>query len=518
MSFIGFASYQKLAELAKEPIDLRIQLTSDRLKKYQAEALGFKLLYGCERVSSEVLGQLLALAKESKAIEQMIKMQSGEVVNTIEGFPCENRAALHTAMRDFFDHRMDTPKAKEASQKAFAELEKLKSFLPTVDKFSTIVQVGIGGSDLGPRALYLALEAYRKKGRKAHFISNVDPDDAYEVLEKVDLDKTVFVVVSKSGTTLETLTNEYLIRDFLQKKGINPKERIISVTGEKSPMDDSSNYLASFYIWDYIGGRYSATSMVGAVLLGFCFGIEPLFDFLFGASQMDKHVMDSKIEDNLPLISALLGIWNRNFLKLPTLAILPYSQALVRFVAHLQQLDMESNGKSIDKQGKQVAFETGPVIWGEVGTNGQHSFYQSIHQGSSVIPSVFIGFAESVKGLDIKYDQTTSHQKLLANLFAQVIALAKGKSEPNNLNQNFEGNRPSHLLLAKKLDFKSLGTLLAFFEHRVAFQGFIWNINSFDQEGVQLGKKLANQIIDLYAGKDNVFEEGKFFIKELKKL
>ncbi|MCC6127702.1 MAG: glucose-6-phosphate isomerase, partial [Chlamydiae bacterium] len=361
-----------------------------------------------------------------------------------------------------------------------------------------LLLIGIGGSDLGPRALCMALQAFHKKGRRVHFISNVDPDDANGVLLSVDPKKTLVVVVSKSGTTLETKTNEAFVRERFKEAKVDPKKHFVAVTGEKSPMDDPSRYLASFYIWDFVGGRYSATSMVGAVMLGFALGFSELMRLLQGAHDMDVHARSFGIGENLPLFSALLGIWNRNFLHLPTVAIIPYSQALIRFPAHLQQLDMESNGKSINREGKFCSYSTGPVIWGEPGTNGQHSFYQLIHQGTDIIPLEFIGFRESQYGRDLEIEKTTSQEKLLSNLLAQSIALAIGQKNANP-NKVFPGNRPNRVLLSDRLDAYQLGALLSYYEHKVAFQGFIWNINSFDQEGVQLGKVLATKILELFA-------------------
>lgn len=467
------------------------------------EALGFQLLYATERVDEKVLSTLFELSKDADVLRKMKEMQEGVIINRIEGVESENRSVLHTATRDFFEERMTAPLAKKAADLAKKEYDKLAVFMEKIHKngsYTDIIQVGIGGSDLGPRALTTALERFHKPGRKAHFISNVDPDDSISVLNRVDLKKTLIVVVSKSGETLETLTNEAFIRDRLKKMSLDPKKHIISVTGKGSPMDDPSRYLASFYIWDYIGGRYSVTSMVGGVTLSFVLGMEGYHKVLWGAHQMDRHAFMAKEEENLPLLSALLGIWNRNFLHLPTVAIIPYSQALSRFTAHLQQCDMESNGKHIDSFGKEVEFETGPIIWGEPGTNGQHSFYQMIHQGTTTVPLEFIGFKTSQFGCDLKVKETTSQQKLLANLFAQSIALAVGQKS-DNPNKTFYGNRPSRILLTSHLDPETMGKLLAFYEHKVAFQGFIWGINSFDQEGVQLGKVLAGKIIDLFAGK-----------------
>ena len=500
-SFLQLKSVKQLQEIAKQPIDLtnNDSLSQKRINAMRASHMGFDLLYAAERVTPSVIDALFELADETIVYDKMVRMQAGEAINCIEGHDSENRSVLHTAMRDQFDHPDNHPKAKEAANLAKKELQKLEKFLGKLNdenRFTDLIQVGIGGSDLGPRALYLALQVFCLPNRRVHFISNVDPDDANRVLDAVDLKKTLIVVVSKSGTTLETLTNEEFIRSHLLKKGLNPREHIIAVTGEKSPMDDPNRYLTSFYIWDFVGGRYSSTSMVGAVSLGFALGFSSFMEILRGAHAMDLH---AKTEHNLPLLSALLGVWNRNFLHLPTVAIIPYSQALIRFPAHLQQLDMESNGKRIDKMGRPVDYATGPVVWGEIGTNSQHSFFQLIHQGVDPIPVEFIAFRKSQNPHDLEVQSTISQEKLLANLFAQSIALAVGQKNENP-NKVFLGNRPNRVLLADRLDPFILGALLSFYEHKVAFQGFVWNINSFDQEGVQLGKVLASRILDLFAG------------------
>lgn len=504
--FTKFGSYHILAEMAKKPVNLNDPkfLTKERISSYCHEKLGIKFFYAFERLDKAVLNALKELAKESKAIEKMHLMQNGEILNKIEGFPSENRRVLHTAMRDFFHHRNLSKEAKLASDEAYLEFEKLKSFTAKIEhekKFDTFVQIGIGGSDLGPKAIYLSLEAYKKKPTHAHFVSNVDPDDASNILGKLDLKKTLFIVVSKSGTTLETLTNEEFFRRELQKHGLDPNKHFVAVTGKGSPMDNPSRYLESFYIWDFVGGRYSVTSMVGGVILSLGLGFDIYKAFLEGASEMDKLALLENLEENLPLLGALIGIWNHNFLNYPTHAVIPYSQAMSRFTAHLQQLDMESNGKHITKLGKNCDFATGPVIWGEVGTNGQHSFYQLIHQGTQVIPVCFIGFSHNQRKVDWQVEGSTSQQKLNANLLAQALALAIGQ-ESKNPNQVFEGNRPSHLMIAKELTPSICGALLAYFEHKVAFQGFIWGINSFDQEGVQLGKVLAKEFLRIMEQKD----------------
>ena len=368
------------------------------------------------------------------------------------------------------------------------------------NKFTDLIQVAIGGSDLGPRAHYIALQHLLKKGRRVHFISNVDPDDAATILNSVDLKKTLVLIVSKSGSTLETLSNDELVRARFKAQGLKPEEHFVSITGEGSLLDNRKKFLECFYMWDWIGGRYSTTSMVGGVMLSFAFGFDIYWEFLKGVNSMDKAVLSKDMKNNLPLLGALLSVWNRNFLNYPTIALIPYSQALSRYSAHIQQVEMESNGKHIDQHGHRVNFETGPIIWGEPGTNGQHSFFQLIHQGTAIIPLEFIGFKESQWGQDNVLNGTTSQEKLLSNLFAQSLALATGQKS-DNPNKEFDGNRPSHILLGSKLTPYALGALLGYFEHKVAFEGFVWGINSFDQEGVQLGKVLANKIIDRFAAK-----------------
>ncbi len=509
VSFRQYRASHVLKNLASHPYDLTINgnLSQERIERYCLSAGEFKLLYGTERVNDDVLQALKELAHEARLIEKMQTMQRGDVINKIEGCESENRMVLHTAMRDFFMHPNEGASAKAATKAAKKECDKLQQFMSKIDhqgRFTDIIQIGIGGSDLGPRALFVALQAYKKPGRNVHFISNVDPDDATNVLKGVDPKKTLVVTVSKSGGTLETLTNEEFVSNHFKRAGCKPEEHFISVTGEKSPMDNPSRYLASFYIWDFIGGRYSATSMVGAVMLSFALGFDQYMNILKGAHEMDRIALDHDFDQNLPLFAAMLGIWNRNFLHHPTVAILPYSQALLRFPAHLQQCNMESNGKRIDKLGNPVDFDTGPIIWGEPGTNGQHSFYQLIHQGTNVVPVDFIGFRESQYKEDLNIKGSTSQEKLLSNLFAQSLALAGGQKS-DNPNKVFPGNRPNTILLGKRLDPFTLGSLLSYYENKIAFQGFCWNINSFDQEGVQLGKVLANKIIDQFKAK----KEGK---------
>lgn len=523
-AFSFYSATKNLEKLAKDSINLSKEgaLTPKRIEQMSMKSLGLKLFYGTERVTDKVLASLFDLAKEAKAIDKMKAMQNGEVINLIKGFESENRSVLHTAMRDFFDRCVETDIAKAASKEAYSELEKLRSFLEEIDKqdFTDLIQVGIGGSELGPKAIYLSLEAFKNPKRRVHFVSNVDPDEVEAVLRQVNLSKTLVVVVSKSGSTLETKTNEEFLRKRFLDVGLSPQNHMVAVTGKGSPMDNPEKYKKSFYIWDFVGGRYSVSSMVGCVMLAFALGMEKLLEFLRGMNAMDKVALEEDFYKNMPLLSALLGIWNHNFLKLPTTAIIPYSQAMSRFPAHLQQCDMESNGKRVDRHGREVDFWTGPIIWGEPGTNGQHSFYQLIHQGTIPVPIEFIGFRDSQYSQDSDYEGTTSQEKLLSNLFAQSIGLATGKKS-DNPNKEFLGNRPNRVLLARQCDPYTIGSILSYFEHKVAFQGFIWDINSFDQEGVQLGKVLANKIIDQFQKKgggeefEKEFPLGACFIKQL---
>lgn len=518
--FTRYKATQKLHHLAENPFDMTKEgaLTPERLLKFSAEACGYHFLYGTERVNPETLMALVALAEETDALGKMEKLQAGEVMNFIKGHPSENRPVLHTATRDFFENPNPAKAAVAAADLAKKENERLKSFLEKIgDRFNTLIAVAIGGSDLGPKANYLALRHMQKPGRDVHFVSNVDPDDVAMTLKGLDLKKTLVLVISKSGTTLETATNDEFIRSRFRAAGLNPEEHFISITCPGTPLDNKNAFLETFHLWEWVGGRFSTSSMVGGVTMAFAYGFDVWMEFLRGASAMDKTALQANIEKNIPLLGALLGIWNRNFLKLPSLAVIPYSQALSRYAAHIQQVDMESNGKRIDQEGRPADFETGPLIIGEPGTAAQHSFYQELHQGTNITPLEFIGYKESQTGEDFDWQGTNSQQKLLANLFAQAIALATGKSS-DNPNKVFPGNRPSHILIARQLTPFTLGALLAYFEHKIAFQGFIWGINSFDQEGVQLGKELANRIIERFKNpKSAPYPQGDAFLDVLKR-
>ena len=474
-----------------------------RAKEYSVPmAAGLVYNYASKEVDDEILDKLSAFANEAELVGKFEALYNGEVVNT-----GEKRLVLHQMTRG----QLGAPVMADGVDKRefyVAQQEKIAEFANKVhsgeitnaagEKFTTVVQIGIGGSDLGPRAMYLALENWAKKNgtfkMDAKFISNVDPDDAAAVLASTDVAHAIFVLVSKSGTTLETLTNESFVKDALAKAGLDASKHMIAVTSETSPLAKSSDYLAAFFMDDYIGGRFSSTSAVGGAVLSLAFGPDVFARFLNGAAEEDKLAMNNDIKNNPALLDALIGVYERNVLGYEATAVLPYSQALSRFPAHLQQLDMESNGKSVNRFGEPVNYKTGPIIFGEPGTNGQHSFYQLLHQGTDIVPLQFIGFKNSQIGTDVDIQGSTSQQKLCANVAAQIVAFACGKKDEDS-NKNFEGGRPSSIIIGEQLTPESLGALLAHFENKVMFQGFVWNINSFDQEGVQLGKVLAKKVL-----------------------
>ena len=474
-----------------------------RVKKYSVPiAEGMAYNYAAKQVDDKVLAALADLAEEMQLTEKFEALYNGEVINT-----GEKRMVLHHMTRGQLGNAVE---ADGGDKRAFYlnEQNKIAEFANKVhkgeitnaagEKFTTVVQIGIGGSDLGPRAMYLALENWAKVNNtfkmEAKFISNVDPDDAAAVLAGIDVAHSIFVLVSKSGTTLETLTNESFVKDALKNAGLDASKHMIAVTSETSPLAKSADYLAAFFMDDYIGGRFSSTSGVGGAVLSLAFGPEVFAQFLDGAAAADKTATNKNILENPALLDALIGVYERNVLGYQNTAVLPYSQALSRFPAHLQQLDMESNGKSVNRFGEPVNYVTGPVIFGEPGTNGQHSFYQLLHQGTDIVPLQFLGFKNSQMGTDVVIQGSTSQQKLCANVAAQIVAFACGKANENR-NKNFEGGRPSSIIIGEQLTPASLGALLSHFENKVMYQGFVWNINSFDQEGVQLGKVLAQKVL-----------------------
>ena len=498
-------AYQELAKA--ERVNLAEVMTgesgAERVKKYSVPmAGGLTYNYAAKQVDDKVLAALAKLADEAQLTKKYEALYNGEVINT-----GEKRLVLHQLTRGQLGEAVvadgvDKRAFYTEQQRKFSELaDKVHAGELTNaagEKFTTVVQIGIGGSDLGPRAMYLALENWAKKNNtfkmEAKFISNVDPDDAAAVLESIDVAHSLFVLVSKSGTTLETLTNESFVKDALAKAGLDASRHMIAVTSETSPLAKSDDYLAAFFMDDYIGGRYSSTSAVGGVVLSLAFGPKVFEEFLAGAAAEDALAKKEDILENPAMLDALIGVYECNIMGCTSTAVLPYSQALSRFPAHLQQLDMESNGKSVNRFGEPVDYSTGPVIFGEPGTNGQHSFYQLLHQGTNIVPLQFVGFKNSQMGVDVVIQDSTSQQKLCANVVAQIVAFACGKVDENP-NKRFEGGRPSSIIIGDQLTPASLGALLSHFENKVLFQGFIWNLNSFDQEGVQLGKVLAKRVL-----------------------
>ena len=499
------AAYAELQ--AAEKVDLVTAMSgengAERVKGYTVPmGAGLNFNYGARPVNDEILAILAKFAEEQQLTEKFAALYNGEVINT-----GEKRRVLHHMCRGQLGEAVI---ADGGDKRDFytGEQKKIAEFANKVhageitnaagEKFTTVCQIGIGGSDLGPRAIYLALENWAKVNNtlkmKAAFISNVDPDDAAGVLCTLDLAHTLFVLVSKSGTTLETLTNESFVKNALIGAGLNPANHMACVTSETSPLASSPDYLAAFFMDDYIGGRFSSSSGVGGCVLSLAFGPEVFADFLNGAAEADALAKNEDLLQNPALLDALIGVYERNVLGYPNTAVLPYSQALSRFPAHLQQLDMESNGKSVNRFGEPVNYVTGPIIFGEPGTNGQHSFYQLLHQGTGIVPLQFVGFKNSQMGTDVVIQGSTSQQKLCANVAAQIVAFACGKDD-TDLNKKFEGGRPSSIIIGEKLTPAAVGALLAHFENKVMFQGFAWNINSFDQEGVQLGKVLAKKVL-----------------------
>ena len=499
------ASYQELEKVEK--VNLAEVMSgengAERVKNYSIPmGAGLVYNYAAKKVDDNVLAALAKLAEEAQLTEKFEALYNGEVVNT-----GEKRLVLHHMCRGQLGEAVN---ADGVDKRTFytGEQTKIAEFAKKVhsgeianaagEKFTTVVQIGIGGSDLGPRAIYLALENWAKKNdtlkMEAKFISNVDPDDAAAVLNSIDVAHSLFVLVSKSGTTLETLTNESFVKDALKNAGLDASKHMVAVTSETSPLAKSADYLAAFFMDDYIGGRFSSSSAVGGAVLSLAFGPEVFAQFLDGAAEADALAKNTELTKNPAMLDALIGVYERNVLGHLCTAVLPYSQALSRFPAHLQQLDMDSNGKSVNRFGEPVNYVTGPVIFGEPGTNGQHSFYQLLHQGTDIVPLQFIGFKNNQCGMDVDIQGSTSQQKLCANVVAQIVAFACGKDD-ENLNKKFDGGRPSSIIIGDQLTPASMGALLAHFENKIMFQGFTWNVNSFDQEGVQLGKVLAKRVL-----------------------
>lgn len=509
--FKKYKSYSKLEALAKDPVDLTKKgvLTSSRIHDMKLESCGWKMLYGTERVDGKVLDALKEMSKEADVFAKMGKMQDMQLMNFVNNCKSEERMVGHTAIRAEKFPSDVSAEAKLARKEALVELKKLEKFIDSTSEYKHMVVCGIGGSYLGALAISKALKGLHKTNRTLHFASNIDPDKIATILEEIDLKKTIVAVISKSGGTMEIKAQEIMLKKHFSAKGLDPKEHFVMVTGKGSPMDNPIAYRDIFYMWDFIGGRYSVSSMVGGVPVAFMCGMDVWNDFLKGASDMDHHSLHEKdVTKNMPLMGAMLGIWNRNFLGMDTFCIVPYSSSLDLWASHIQQLYMESNGKRVAQEdGSFIDFSTCPIIFGTCGTEGQHSYFQAIHQGTVHVPLEYIGFLHPQhNNIDEEIEGSLNQEKLLSNLFAQAISLARGKSSKNN-NQEFPGNRPSRMLVTNSLSAYAMGALLAYYEAVAVFQGFVWGVNSFDQEGVQLGKLIANNIVAEYEAKR---KNGKF--------
>ena len=479
-----------------------------RGERMTAQAIGFFLDYSKNRINDQTLKLLFRLAKESRLSERRDAMFKGEKINITE-----NRAVLHVALRAPRDASIIVD-GKNVVPEVHAVLDRMADFSDRVRSgewrghtgkyIRNIVNIGIGGSDLGPVMAYEALKDYSNRSLNFRFVSNVDGADFVEATHDLSPAETLFIVSSKTFATLETMTNAQTAREWLLKgllladKAAVAKHFVAVSTNAEKVSAFGIDTANMFGFWDWVGGRYSMDSAIGLSTM-LAIGPDNFRAMLDGFHQMDEHFRTAPLEKNLPVLMALLVIWYTDFFDAQTVAVLPYEQYLKRFPAYLQQLTMESNGKHVTLSGKQVNYDTSPILWGEPGTNGQHSFYQLIHQGTRLIPCDFIAFAHPLTPLE------RHHDILLANIFAQAEALAFGKTRqevkaegiPNWLapHRVFEGNRPSNTILAKRLTPQTLGKLVALYEHSVFTQGVIWNINSFDQWGVELGKALAQRII-----------------------
>ena len=477
-----------------------------RLETFSAEGSGVFLDYSRQRVNETTMGLLLALAEARELKQRFTAMATGEKVNLTE-----NRAALHMACRRFSTGPplTDGPDVMGDIQ---AEREKIKNFADAVHSgrikgaagkpFRHLVVIGIGGSYLGTEFVARALKSRAAEGLSLHFLSNVDIHNFGQVVSEIDPESTLWIVISKSYTTPETTANTNQAYAFMRSKGLDPSRHVVTVTSKGSPGDDPENpVLETFYMFDFIGGRYSVTSAVGGVPLSLYLGYECFERFLKGAEEMDIHATEAPAGENLPLIAALISVWNNNFLGYPAQAIIPYAEPLSKLAPHIQQLYMESNGKSVTAQGRPLDISTGVIIFGEPGTNAQHSFFQLAHQGRA-FPIDFIGVIHpdynqypcTTKGV-------TNHQELWANLISQPLALAAGKDDPDPA-RRFSGNRPSSTLILTDLSPENIGRLLSFYEARTIYEAFVWGINPFDQFGVELGKILASGIRDQMAARN----------------
>jgi glucose-6-phosphate isomerase len=495
--------YQNIRDLHLRTLFAR---DPNRGERFALEAIGIYLDYSKNRVTAETMQLLLKLAESSGLRERIDAMFRGEKINVTE-----KRAVLHIALRAPRDQSILVD-GENVVPEVHAVLDKMADFSDRVrsgawtgytgKRMRNIINIGIGGSDLGPSMAYDALKYYSDRNLTMRFVSNIDGNEFVEATRDLDPAETLFIVSSKTFTTLETLTNAHSARQWcvsaLGSEQAVARHFVAVSTNAEDVAKFGIDTANMFEFWDWVGGRYSYDSAIGLSLM-IAIGPEHFREMLAGFHEMDEHFRTTPFERNLPVLLGLLGIWYNNFFGAETVAILPYDYYLGRLSSYLQQLDMESDGKHVDLQGRQVDYQTGPIIWGQPGTNGQHAFYQLIHQGTKLIPCDFIGFNQALNPLG------RHHDLLMANFFAQTEALAFGKTAEEVAadgvptyqvpHRTFEGNRPTNTILAERLTPETLGKLIALYEHKVFVQGTIWNINSFDQWGVELGKVLANRII-----------------------
>jgi glucose-6-phosphate isomerase len=496
---------------------LRELFTADpaRGERFHLETEGFYFDYSKNRIDEMTLALLLALARESRVEERRDAMFAGEHINV-----SENRAVLHTALRLPKDATLVVDGADVVAE-VHKVLDQMSHFATRIRSgewkgftgkpIRNVVNIGIGGSDLGPVMAYEALRHYASREIAFRFVSNVDGTDFVEAVHDLDAEETLFIISSKTFGTLETLTNATSARNWvvqhLGDEAAVAKHFVAVSTNAEKVAAFGIDVANMFVFWDWVGGRYSMESAIGLSTM-IAVGPENFYEMLAGSHAIDQHFRTAPLESNLPVLLGLLAVWNRDFLGFPTVGVMPYDQYLHRLPAYLQQLTMESNGKHVTQDGEHVTYDTGAVYWGEPGTNGQHSFYQLIHQGTTIVPVDFIGFARSLNPLD------NHHDILMSNIFAQAQALAFGKTadelraegvdEKVIPHRVMEGNRPSNVLLTQELTPRVLGAIIALYEHSVFVQGTIWNIDSFDQWGVELGKQLAVKIIPELASTDEL--------------
>jgi glucose-6-phosphate isomerase len=526
---VNFTETQAYKYLADHFIDITSKSLKDlfksdpeRFSKFSIKFNDILVDYSKNRIDDETVALLIQLAKECRLKEAAEAMFSGERINVTE-----NRPVLHIALRN----RSNKPiyvDGKDVMEDVNRVLDQMKSFSAAIisgtwkgytgKTITDVVNIGIGGSDLGPVMVTEALKAY-KNHLNMHFVSNVDGTHIAETLKPLNPETTLFLIASKTFTTQETMANAHSARDwFLQSGGKESdvaKHFAALSTNAKAVEQFGIDTKNMFEFWDWVGGRYSLWSAIGLSIV-LSIGFDNFIELLTGAHQVDQHFLNTEFEENIPVILGLIGIWYNNFFESETEAILPYDQYMHRFAAYFQQGDMESNGKHVDRNGDRVDYSTGPIIWGEPGTNGQHAFYQLIHQGTKLIPCDFIAPAQSHNPLG------EHHQMLLSNFFAQTEALMNGKTRDEVVAElkasgksnaeieklapfkEFDGNRPTNSILVQKITPRSLGSLIAMYEHKIFVQGIIWNIYSFDQWGVELGKQLAGKILPELRNNDEI--------------